>query len=277
MIATRIRLLPFLAMLDSARTLSTISVQSSENALVARAAAFPVRKLDVASPAARCGENSFNGHLLDFENSLLASESGYSLHCLNSPNSLIRHPSMHAPSLARELIVGRGGIIGAVGCREGEVVHVHQCDEDDACMDDVNSVIQGYGSHATACSSLDALHNSRWARSHCLRGGTKCSSTGSRDQVWLSDESKDSFSHQEPRSLHVEAWAGLQGCPPQEGFQVRDFTVGCASVSFPACSSVLTSVLPGPGCENRKQLGWTQLEKTEKSGVWFFPGCLSWG
>ena len=56
-------------------------------------------------------------------------------------------------------------------------------DEDDACVDGVNSVIQGFGSHATACSSLDALHNSRWARGHCLRGGTKCTSTGSRDQV----------------------------------------------------------------------------------------------
>ena len=201
------------------------SVLSSENALVARAAAFPVRKLDASSPAARCGEDSFNGPLLDFENSLLGSESGYSMHCLNSPNSLIRHPSMHAPSLARELIVGRGGVVGAVGCREGEVVHVHRCD-DDACMDDVNSVIQEYGSHATACSSLDALHNSRWARGHCLRGGTQCSSTGSRDQVWLSDESKDSFSHQEPQSLHVEAWAGSQECPPRWVSRSGSFQLG---------------------------------------------------
>ena len=206
------------------------SVQSSEDALGTRVAALPVRQLDVVSPAARCGENSFNGHLLDFGNSLLASESGYSMHCLNSPNSLIRHPSMHAPSLARELIVGRGGVLGAVGCREGEVVHVHRCD-DDACLDDVNSVIQGSWSHATACSSLDALHNSRWVRGHCLRGGTKCSSTGSRDQVWLSDESKDSFSHQEPQSLHVETWAGSHESPLQEGFQVREFSAGCTSVS----------------------------------------------
>ena len=139
---------------------------------------------------------------------------------------------MHAPSLARELVVGRGGIVGAVGCREGEVVHVHRCDEDDACMDDVNSVIQGYGSHATACSSLDALHNSRWARGHCLRGGTKCSSMGSRDQVWLSDESKDSFSHQEPQSLHVEAWAGLQGCPPQECFRSGTLQLGVLLCPF---------------------------------------------
>ena len=95
---------------------------------------------------------------------------------------------------------------------------MHRCDEDDACMDDANSVIQGYESHATACSSLDALPNSRWARGHCLRGGTKCSSTGSRDQVWLSDESKDSFSHQEPQSLHVEAWAGFARMSPPGGF-----------------------------------------------------------
>ena len=175
---------------------------------------------------------------------------------------------MHAPSLGRELIVGRGGVVGAVGCREGEVVHVHRCD-DDACMDDVNSVIQGYGSHATACSSLDALHNSRWARGDCLRGGTKCSSTGSRDQVWLSDESKDSFSHQEPQSLHVEAYAGSQECPPQEGFQVREFPAGCASVSFPACFSVLTSVLPEPGSENRKQLVGRNWRKLRSQGCGF--------
>ena len=56
-------------------------------------------------------------------------------------------------------------------------------DEDDACVDGVNSVIQGFEGHANACTSLDALHNSRWARGHCLQGGTKCTSTGSRDQV----------------------------------------------------------------------------------------------
>ena len=40
-------------------------------------------------------------------------------------------------------------------------------------------------------------------------------------------------------------------------------------MSFPSCHSDLTSVLPGPGSEIRKQLGWTQLEKTGGSGVWF--------
>ena len=52
---------------------------------------------------------------------------------------------MHAPSLASGLIAGKGGLVGVGGCCEGGVVHVHLCDEDDACMDGVNSVIQGSG------------------------------------------------------------------------------------------------------------------------------------
>ena len=147
-------------------------------------------------------------------------------------------------------------------------------DVDDACMDGSNSLIQGSGCHATACACSDALQNSRQVRGHCLRGGTKCSSMGSGAKVWLSDEIRSSLSHQKSESLHVETWAGAQDCPPQEGFQVREFPAGCASVSFLDCCSVLTSSLPGPGSEIRKQLGWIQLEKTERSGVWFFRGAF---
>ena len=147
-------------------------------------------------------------------------------------------------------------------------------DEDDACMDGSNSLIQGSGCHATACACSDALQNSRQVRGHCLRGGTKCTSTGTGAKVWLSDEIRGSLSHQKPESLHVETWACSQVCPLQEGFQVRDFLAGCASVSFPACCSDLTSVLPGPGSEIRKQLGWIQLEETDRSGVWFFRSAL---
>ena len=145
-------------------------------------------------------------------------------------------------------------------------------DVDDACMDGSNSLIQGSGCHATACACSDALQNSRQACGHCLRGGTKCTSMGAK--VWLSDEIRGSLSHQKPESLHVEMWAGAQECLPQEGFQVRELPAGCASVSFPACCSDLTSVLPGPGSEIRKQLGWIQLEKTDRSGVWFFRGAF---
>ena len=147
-------------------------------------------------------------------------------------------------------------------------------DEDDACMDGNNSSIQSFGCHATACACLDALQNSRRVRGHCLRGGTKCSSTGSGAKVWLSDGIKGSLSHQKPESLHVETWAGAQGSLPQKGFQVRELEARYASVSFPSCCSDLTSVLPGPGSEIRRQLGWTQMEKTGRSGVWFFRGAL---
>ena len=91
------------------------SVQSSENSVVARVAACPVRELDATSAAARCGENFRNGHLLEFKNLLLAAESGYSLHCVNSLSSLICHPSMHAPSLASEMCVESVGDVGDVG------------------------------------------------------------------------------------------------------------------------------------------------------------------
>ena len=92
---------------------------------------------------------------------------------------------------------------------------------------------------------------------------------GSGAQVWLSDEIKGFLSHQEPESLHVETWAGAQSLP-QKGFQVQELEARCASVSFPSCYSDLTSVLPVPGSEIRRQLGWTQLEKTGRSGMWFF-------
>ena len=71
------------------------SVHASENSVVARVAACSVCELDVAFAAARCGENNCNGHLLEFQKSLLAAESGYSLHRLSSLNSLILS-SIHA-------------------------------------------------------------------------------------------------------------------------------------------------------------------------------------
>ena len=88
------------------------SVHASENSVVARVAACSGRELDVAFAAARCGENNCNGHLLEFKNTLLAAESGSSLHRLNSLNSLICHSSMHAPSLASEMCVESVGVVG---------------------------------------------------------------------------------------------------------------------------------------------------------------------
>ena len=97
------------------------SVHGFENSVVAGVAASNMRELDVAvAAAARHGENNCNGHLLEFRNSLLAAESGYSLHCLNSLNSLICHPSMHAPSLASEMFVESVGVVGVGRFGEGD-------------------------------------------------------------------------------------------------------------------------------------------------------------
>ena len=101
------------------------SVQASENSVVARVAACSGRELDVTSAAARCEENNCNGYLFEFKNSLLAAESGYSLHCLNSLNSFICHPSMHAPSLASELFDGNDGVVGVEGGFLRVVLELH--------------------------------------------------------------------------------------------------------------------------------------------------------
>ena len=100
-------LLPFLAMLDGVRTLSTILCTP-----------LRIRWWQGLQPVLGVSW-TFNGHLLEFKNSLLAAESGYSLHCLNSLNSLICHPSMHAPSLASGLFVGNDGVVGVGRLREG--------------------------------------------------------------------------------------------------------------------------------------------------------------
>ena len=85
-------------------------------------------------------------------------------------------------------------------------------DEDVASMGGSNSLIQGSVCHANACAGSDALQNSRQVRGHCLRGGTKCTSTDTGAKAWLSDEIRSPLSHQKPESLHVETWAGSQVC-----------------------------------------------------------------
>ena len=91
-------------------------------------------------------------------------------------------------------------------------------DVDDACMDGSNSLIQGFGCHATACACLDALQKSRRVRGHCLRGGTKCSSTGSGAQVWLSDGIKGFLISTEARKFACRDVGWCTRKSPSEGF-----------------------------------------------------------
>ena len=85
--------------------------------LAAGDAANALGDVDVAVAAKRRRENNCDDRLLEFKNSLLAAsaESGYALNCLNSLNSLMCHPSMHAPSLARVFDGKNGGVSGMVG------------------------------------------------------------------------------------------------------------------------------------------------------------------
>ena len=97
---------------------------------------------------------------------------------------------------------------------------------------------------------------------------------GSGAQVWLSGGIKVSLPPQKSGSLHVETWAGAQGSLPLRVSQLQEYGARCALVSSPSFYSDLTPVLPGPGSEIRRKLGWTQMEKTDRSGVWFFRGAL---
>ena len=87
------------------------SVRASENSLVVGGAAHALGDVDVS---VACWENNLGGHVVEFKILLLAAsaESGYSLNCFNSFDSLVGHPSMHAPSLAR---VFDGRVVGSVG------------------------------------------------------------------------------------------------------------------------------------------------------------------
>ena len=167
------------------------SVHASENSVVAGVAASTLRELDVAVAAARCGEHKGNGHLLEFRNSLLAAGSGYSLHCLNSPDSLICHPSMHALSFASGLFVETVGVVGVERFCEGDtgvarwlgtarvdgLLHAG-IQSVSACP---NSRIRGHTNyHGSSCGQLGSSPNSRVVRGPGLRGGTKGQGAGEK-------------------------------------------------------------------------------------------------
>ena len=248
------------------------SVQTSENSVVARVAACSVRELDVTSATARCGENNRNGHLLEFKNSLLAAESGYSLHCLNSLNSLICHPSMHAPSLASGLFVGSDGVVGGGeaswesfwGCTlvghstRGWVA---------ACWNSIcfcmPQFINYTECHGSSCGQLCSSPNSRVVRGAGLRGGTK-------GQVRQGAVERPAFAQQLSGRVHVGTWAGGHNCLNLRISQGKEIIARCAvSGSFPRTPFV-TPVLPGPGSDIWMKMEWKVLDKTRKSGVWFF-------
>ena len=209
------------------------SVQASENSVVARVAACSGPELDVAFATARCGENNCNGHLLEFKNTLLVAESGSSLHCLNSLNSLNCHPSMHAPSLTSEMCVGSVGVVeGGRLCHGGNWVSrllgtarvdglhdVIRCVP--ACP---NSLIRGHTEcHGSSCSQIGSSPNSRVVHGPGLRGGTKV-------QVRQGAGERPAFAQQLSGRVHVGTWAGADNCLNLGISQEKEIMARCGCV-----------------------------------------------
>ena len=74
--------------------------------------------------------------------------------------------------------------------------------------------------------------------------------------------------------MNEEMWTSL--LKKQGPFVSREVEIvpGCAvMVACPTCPDNSLE-LPGPGGIIRNMLGWSQLEKADRSGVWLFRGAL---
>ena len=79
---------------------------------------------------------------------------------------------------------------------------------------------------------------------------------------------------QTPLKMHVETWAGLLRNQGPKIFREVEIVPGCAvAVACPSCPDYSPEP-PGPGRIIRNMLGWSQMEKTVRSGVWLFRGAL---
>ena len=157
------------------------------NSLVAEGAANAMEDVDIAGAF---GEHDLDGHAVDFENLQPAAfaEFGY-LHRLNSRNSLICHPSMHAPSLARVVDGTSGRVCGTVsGEGFGSVLRGWDTARLDVSLHDVIRPvpaccfprIQGLPEfYDCSCARWSTSSNSRPVRGPEPRGETKLSRRGS--------------------------------------------------------------------------------------------------
>ena len=274
LVATRLRLLPFLAVLDGARTLSTILCTPPR--IRWRQGLQPVLGVSwtLLLLLHDVGENNCNGHLLEFKNSVLAAESGYSLHRLNSLNSLICYPSMQAPSLTSEVCVESVGVVGVRELCHGDtgVSRLLGIARVDGLLHDVirsvsarsNSLIRGHTEcHGCSCGQIGSSLNSRVVRGPGLRGGTK-------GQVRQSAREKLAFAQHLSGRVHEGTWAGGNKRLNLRISQDKEIMAWCAVSGFSPRTPFVTPVLPGLGSDIRMKMGWKVLSKTRKSGVWFF-------
>ena len=141
-----------------------------------------------------------------------------------------------------------------------------------------SSSFPAHNSHARM-SDARCVVNSRGdtedgGRSSCVYGGTKSLSTCTRTGVRRPAVEKLASPQQASSKLHVETWAGLLKNQGPMIFRDEEIIPGCAvRVACPSCPDYYPEP-PGPGIVIRNMLGWSSLEKTERSGVWVFRGAL---
>ena len=108
----------------------------------------------------------------------------------------------------------------------------------------------------------------------CVHGGTKSLSTCTRTGVRRPAVEKLASPQQASLKLHDETWAGLPMNLGPRILREVEIVPGCAvRVACPSCPDYYAEP-PGPGIVIRNMLGWSLLEKTERSGVGVFRGAL---
>ena len=88
---------------------------------------------------------------------------------------------------------------------------------------------------------------------------------------------RPAFAQQLSGRVHVGTWAGGNNCLNLRiSQQEKEIIFRCAVLEFSPRTPFVTPVLPGPGSDIRMKMGWKVLDKTRKSGVWFFRDVEDW-
>ena len=187
---------------------------------------------------------------------------------------------MHAPSLVSWLFVENDAVVGVgrlCGSHSGDARWSGTARVDgllhagiqlvSACP---NSLIREHTEcHGSSCGQLCSSPNSRVVRGPGLRGGTK-------GQVRQGAGEKLAFAQQLSGRVHVGTWAGGNKSLNLRISQGKEIISRCAVSGSSPRTPFVTPVLPGPGSDIRMKMGWKVLDKTRKSGVWFFRDAGVW-
>ena len=106
----------------------------------------------------------------------------------------------------------------------------------------------------------------------CVPGETKSLSTSTWRGVRRSAVDESAHLQQTPLKFHDETWSGILRNQHPRFFREVEIVPGCAvAVACPSCPDHSPEP-PEPRRIIRNMLGWSQMEKTVRSGVWLFRG-----